>query len=415
MGDSLDGVDGKAGAMADSADPRLEKTWREWVERFRLMVEAVEDGLTLIDGGRVVFVNDRLCEILGYSKGELARMGDLNLAAPEERDRLVRAAREVQKRGRPLKELEFWAVRKDGSRCYIRNRYCMAGGKEGFARRVVITSDLTEQRLAQQAEERLLEHRGRQLQTSARIAQEVSGVSSLDEFYHRLVWLVKERFDYYHVQIFSPDPELRAMMLIEGYGEPGARMKAAGHRLPFGLGVVGVAAVTGEPVLASDMTRDLYWVPHFELPETRGELAVPIKVLDEVRAVLDIVSDTAGALTKEDELCLQSLAWQVSIVVQSLHQIEGTQARVRREQVLHEISARLPSFSDPDTLAQTVVRELGTSLGRPVLIRLGSVEELSRAPTVPVRGDGDREADENRNQRPGLSDLSKTVPAEGGE
>lgn len=379
------------------------------------MVEATENGLTLIEGGRVVFVNDRLCEILGYSKGELARMGDLNLAAPEERDRLVRAAREVQERGLPLEELEFWAVRKDGSRCYIHNRYSMAGVQAGVPRRVVITTDLTEQRLAQQAQERLFEHRRRQMQIGARIAQEIAGVSSLDEFYHQLVWLVKERFDYYHVQIFCPDPELRAMTLVEGYGEPGVRMKAARYKLPFGLGVVGVAAVTGEPVLASDMTQDSYWVPHFELPETKGELAVPIKLLDEVRAVLDIVSDTAGALTREDEIWLQSLAWQVSIILQSLHQIEGTQARVRREQVLHEISARLPSFSDPDTLAQTVVRELGTSLGRPVLIRLGSAEELSRAPGVPVTGDGDREAGENKGQRSGPSDLSKTVPAEGGE
>lgn len=415
MGDSLGGVVGKAGGMAETADSRLEKTWREWAERFRLMVGAVEEGLTLIEGGRVVFVNDRLCEILGYSMGELARMGDLNLAAPEERDRLVRAARKAQERGLPLEELEFWAVRKDGSRCYIRNRYSMVGVKSGVPRRVVVTTDLTEQKLSQQGQERLLKRRRRQMQISATIAQEVAGASSLNEFYRRLVWLVKERFGYYHVQVLCPDPELKAMTLVEGYGEPGESMKAAGHRLPFGLGVVGVAAVTGEPVLASDMTRDAYWVPHFELPETKGELAVPIKVLGQVRAVLDIVSDTAGALTEEDEVWLQSLAWQVSIALQSLHHIEETQARIRRDQVLHEISASLPSFSDPATLAQTIARELGTSLGRPVLVRLGSAEELSRAPGVPIERDGDRQAGGNGGQRPGPSDLSGTAPAKGGE
>lgn len=415
MGDSLDRVDGKAVEMADSADPRLEKTWREWTERFRLLVEAVEDGLTLIEGGRVVFVNDRLCEVLGYSRGELARMSDLSLAAPEERARLMRTARKAQERQLPLEELEFWAVRKDGSRCYIRNRYSMVRVKAGVPCRVVITTDLTEQRIAQQGQERLLERRRRQMQIGATIAQEVASASSLNELYHRLVWLVKERFGYYHVQILCPDPELKAMTLVEGYGEPGARMKAAGHRLPFGLGVVGVAAVTGEPVLASDMTRDAYWVPHFELPETKGELAVPIKVLGQVRAVLDIVSDTAGALTEEDELWLQGLAQQVSIVLQSLHQIEETQARIRREQLLHEIGASLPSFSDPATLARTAARELGTSLGRPVLVRLGSAEDLSRGPSGPVSQDRDREADGNGGQRPGPADFSGTMPAEGGE
>jgi PAS domain S-box-containing protein len=399
----------------DSADPRLENAWQEWAERFHLMVEAVGDGLTLIDGRRVVFVNDRLCQILGYSKRELARMGDLDLAAPEETDRLLQSARKAQERGLDLKELEFWAVRKDGSRCFIRNRYSVVAVKRGVRRRIVITTDLTEQRLAQQEQERLREHRRRQMQIGARIAQEVASVSSLDELYHRLVWLVKERFDYYHVQIFCPDPELKAMTLVEGYGEPGERMKAAGHKLLFGLGVVGAAAVTGEPVLASDLAHDSFWVPHFELPETKGELAVPIKVLDNVRAVLDVVSDRAGALTEEDKSWLQSLAWQVSIVLQSQHQLEGAQARARREQVLHEISAKLPSFSDPDTLAQTVVRELGTSLGRPVLIRLGSAEDLSRAPNVPDAGDGDREAGGTGTRRPGPADPPVIEPAEGGE
>jgi PAS domain S-box-containing protein len=415
MGHSLEGLEGKAGGMVDSADPRHEKAWREWAERFHLMVEAVGDGLTLIDGGRVVFVNDRLCQILGHSKRELARMGDLDLAAPEERDRLLQSARKAQERGLDLKELEFWAVRKDGSRCYIRNRYSVVAVKRGVRRRIVITTDLTEQRLAQQEQERLREHRRRQMQIGARIAQEVASVSSLDELYHRLVWLVKERFDYYHVQIFCPDPELRAMTLVEGYGKAGERMKAAGHKLLFGLGVVGAAAVTGEPVLASDLAHDSFWVPHFELPETKGELAVPIKVLDSVRAVLDVVSDRAGALTEEDKSWLQSLAWQVSIVLQSQHQLEGAQARARREQVLHEISAKLPSFSDPDTLAQTVVRELGTSLGRPVLIRLGSAEDLSRAPNVPDAGDGDREAGGTGTRRPGPADPPVIEPAEGGE
>lgn len=415
MGYSLEGLEGKAGGMVDSADPRLEKPWREWAERFHLMVEAVGDGLTLIDGGRVVFVNDRLCQILGYSKRELARMGDLDLAAPEERDRLLQSARKAQERGLDLRELEFWAVRKNGSRCYIRNRYSVVALKRGVRRRIVITTDLTEQRLAQQEQERLRERRRRQMQIGARIAQEVASVSSLDELYHRLVWLVKERFDYYHVQIFCPDPELKAMTLVEGYGEPGERMKAAGHKLPFGLGVVGAAAVTGEPVLASDLAQDSFWVPHFELPETKGELAVPIKVLDNVRAVLDVVSDRAGALTEQDKSWLQSLAWQISIVLQSQHQLEGAQARARREQVLHEISAKLPSFSDPDTLAQTVVRELGTSLGRPVLIRLGSAEDLSRAPSVLNAGDGDREAGGTGTRRPGPADPSRIEPAEGGE
>jgi PAS domain S-box-containing protein len=171
-----------------------------------------------------------------------------------------------------------------------------------------------------------LEQRGRQVRTITEVAQEIAAATALDELYQRVVTLVRERFGYYHVQIFRHDPDLDAMVVVEGYGQAGKKMKVAGHHLPFGKGVVGTAAATGQPVLVPDVTQDPNWVPHPDLPETQGELAVPIVLRNEVLGVLDVQNnaDAAGALSEEDQVLLLGLAGQVAIAIESTRLAEET-------------------------------------------------------------------------------------------
>jgi GAF domain-containing protein len=144
-----------------------------------------------------------------------------------------------------------------------------------------------------------------------------------------VVALIKERFGYYHAQIFRHDPDRDVMEVIEGYGEVGEKLKAAGHSLPYGRGVVGRAAASGEPVLATDVTQDPNWVPHPALPGTKGELAVPIRLQDEVLGVLDVQSDVAGALGEGDQVLLMGLAGQIAAAIQSTRLFEQAQGALR--------------------------------------------------------------------------------------
>ncbi|HQE91228.1 MAG TPA: GAF domain-containing protein [Anaerolineae bacterium] len=195
---------------------------------------------------------------------------------------------------------------------------------QGVAQQVLgISADITERVQMEETIRASLERRGRQVQTVTEVAQEIASATALDELFRRVVTLVKERFGYYHAQIFRYDAAARAMRLVSGYGVVGQRMLAAGHYLPMGRGVVGTAAATGRPVLASDVTRDPDWVPNTFLPATRGELAVPIKLRDQVLGVLDVQSNVTGALTTEDQLLLEGLCGQIAIAIQSTQLLES--------------------------------------------------------------------------------------------
>jgi len=188
--------------------------------------------------------------------------------------------------------------------------------------------------------ETLYERRALQVQTSTLISQEIAAAPALDELYRRVVTLIKERFDYYHAQIFRYDPQLHTVRLVTGYGEVGQKMLADGHQIDVGVGVVGTAAATGEPVLATDVTRDADWRPNLNLPDTKGELAVPIKLRDQVFGILDVQSDRASALTLDDQLLLEQLCGQIAIAIESTSLREEMEDRLRMLNMLQEAMAR---------------------------------------------------------------------------
>jgi PAS domain S-box-containing protein len=177
-------------------------------------------------------------------------------------------------------------------------------------------------RLELQAQESLA-RRDIQVRTSTEVAQEIASATDLNELFRRVVTLIKERFDYYHTQLFRFEPAQDAVVLITGYGDVGQQMLAAGHKLPLRQGIVGTAAATGRSILTTDVTQSTDWRPNPYLPDTRGELAVPIKLRDQVLGILDIQADRAGALTEDDRLLLEGLCGQIAIAMESKRLIDS--------------------------------------------------------------------------------------------
>jgi GAF domain-containing protein len=88
-----------------------------------------------------------------------------------------------------------------------------------------------------------------------------------------------------------------------------------------------------------------------------------------------------------------SLAQQASIATLNIRQLRATEARVRREQLIRQISARIQEAPDVDTVLRTAVRELGrafgTSSNRISLHLPGETDE----PFLSVDQDGDDQGD----------------------
>jgi PAS domain S-box-containing protein len=127
---------------------------RKVKERLDLLQTASFEGILIHDGGAVVDCNERLCEMVGYSREEVFEPGHIvRIVAPEE-------LAEVQERIRQRVEGEFLftCVRKDGSRMLaeFRTKQTQLGDRPF---RVVAVRDVTERertaRLLRESEARL--------------------------------------------------------------------------------------------------------------------------------------------------------------------------------------------------------------------------------------------------------------------
>ncbi len=145
----IGGEDYYVGFVQDITDRKLSlKKMQESEARFRNMAENIHDGLTIIENGKVSYINDRAVEIYGYPKEELMHKSHLDLVIPEDREQLRAIIENARKSNQRIGELEFWVQGKDGSRRYVRTRLSTSGEGEGRSE-FIITTDITARKVAE--------------------------------------------------------------------------------------------------------------------------------------------------------------------------------------------------------------------------------------------------------------------------
>ena len=99
------------------------KSLKESEEFFRSVSDHLSDGLIVseIESGqkKIIFSNQRLCEITGYNQKEILCIDPQELALPEEKERLKKAISDAEKNQGSLIELRFWARKKDRTPVYL--------------------------------------------------------------------------------------------------------------------------------------------------------------------------------------------------------------------------------------------------------------------------------------------------------
>jgi len=239
----------------------------------------------------------------------------------------------VMKNGVPKLNYEEPQTNPQGQITWLRTSKIPLYDSDGNVSAVLgMYEDITERKRLEDQIREALERRGLQVQLSTQVSQSIATASSLEELYERVVTQVKEEFGYYHTQLLRYDPNQEAVVLVTGYGEIGAKMLTAGHRLPMGEGLIGTAAASGETILRPALENDPDWHANPLLPETKGEIAVPIKLGDTILGVLDVQSNVAGALDADDQLLLEGLCGQIAVA------IESTRLRADMSERLEEIN-----------------------------------------------------------------------------
>jgi GAF domain-containing protein len=188
-----------------------------------------------------------------------------------------------------------------------------------------------EERVAQRTGD--LERRARYLQATSSVGREAQSLLGDPEaLLSRVVGLISELFGFYHAGLFLIDPQGQWAELQAASSEGGQRMLARNHRLQVGAqGIVGTVAARGEPRIALDVDEDAAFLANPDLPDTRSEMALPLRARGEIVGVLDAQSTEPGAFSEEDVSVMQSLADQVAMAIDNARLFEQAEAGAEAE------------------------------------------------------------------------------------
>ncbi len=189
-------------------------------------------------------------------------------------------------------------------------------------------------------------------------------VTSLEpsELLQDTVELLQKNFDYYYVQIYVADLGSEDFVMRAGSGRIGAQLKARGHRIKAGEGIVGYTAETGAPFFTNNVDDLMSFTRNPLLPDTKSELTVPVKIGGEILGLLDIHQALPKYLSPRDLQLVSAVADQLAIALQKADLYELLQESLQQEKAARDQLVKNERLVIMGRLLATVSHELNNPL-----------------------------------------------------
>src|SRR5215510_12929499 len=183
------------------------------------------------------------------------------------------------------------------------------------------------------------------LSTLFDLGREVTSVLDLEELLAKIPQLIARltRFSAFSVYLLDEKRQELRIAYAVGYPDDGA-----GIRLRIGQGVVGAAVQEGRPILVNDIRREpRYMGP---LRNMLSQLAVPMRRKGKVIGALNLLDETEGAFTSQDEILLRQFAAHVAVAIENARLFRSERQYVDTLETLAEIGREMSSILDLDVL-----------------------------------------------------------------
>ena len=231
----------------------------------------------------------------------------------------------------------------------------------------LIQFEAVETALTAQSEQRI------QLQAAAEFAAATTGILDSETLMQQAVDLIRERFTLYYVGLYLVNPTTEQAALSAGTGQPGRIQIQAGQTLAVGgHSLIGAATASGQSQLCQDTANCPTWQANPHLPQTRAEVALPLRVRGQVSGALTIQSAEPNAFDPELISALQTISDQLAIALENARLVARVEARAQRQQKLNEISGQMYRSTDVNEIVRIGLQSLSELVGgEAVELRLG--------------------------------------------
>jgi len=315
---------------------RAEAEHRELELRFHATFEQAAVGIAHVGlEGRIIRVNGRLAEILGYGKGELIGRNIKELAHREDLEVTMELRAHLRAGDLDSLRKERQYLRKDGSLVWVWVTTSIMRSPEGVAQcEISVFEDVTTNKRAEQLLK--LEHT---------VAQCLADANNSSEGLKAVIRAVCETVGWECGRYFHSDEEFQLLRFADGWGIPDSAVQqflAKSRELTYapGVGLAGKVWQSRQPIWSTDITREAR-VAQSVLAHNvgmRGAFVFPIISAGKTVGVLAF--DSRDVRESEDRL-LQS----VRVIGQQIGQFMVRMAQQERIARLNRIYAVLSGIN----------------------------------------------------------------------
>ena len=132
-------------------------------------------------------------------------------------------------------------------------------------------------------------------------------------------------------------------------------------QIPITNGVTGWVARNQKLLRIDDTSSDPRYIP--VSINTRSELAIPLIFRKELLGVLNVESEKVAAYDEHDEEMLGTLVGSLAAIIANTRLVQRVRKQAERERVLYEITGKIRSSTNIQTILSTTAKELAKATG----------------------------------------------------
>ena len=314
---------------------------QESEERYRTLFEQAQEAIFIEDAhDRIIDVNQRACDLMGYTREELLALTVADLQAPECRGRpgVIIQTELTQHQNHPFESVN---LRKDGTHVpvEITNTHLRY---EGRALILSIVRDISERKHA----EALLAQEKERLELLHRLSEHLSGSLDMHSIAQMALRDLCTAFKAQEGLIFIPDvSESRYLDIIASTRWNVETIRDASRimQMKIGVGLAGWVAEHHRPALVADVTQDPRWYTFPGLDDwVRGALSVPLIGGETLIGVLSLYSPEPDFFNAEHLWLAESAAAPIAVAINNARLFKAlSQHSERLEQRVAERTSEL--------------------------------------------------------------------------
>jgi len=213
------------------------------------------------------------------------------------------------------------------------------------------------------ANTRLIEEevkRAKELSMMNRIAHQLTRSLDIDAICHSVTRSVLQYFKDFNVAVMLREKD--EFYLREASTGYRLGISRKGLRVKANTGIIGHAAKVGRTIVANDVTKFPYYI-HFGPSLTRSELAIPIKVNQQVIGVLDIQTRALNAFNENTVRVLELITDRLSAAIANALLYEDTKNSAKELSVSFTIAQSLISTLELGDVLKQILTVINDTFG----------------------------------------------------